>query len=336
MGVGCSPGVSVMLGERNAVQGIEAIGARITQIEDRIAAFTAGGPAALDAPAAARAATPAAAAAGAGQDLAFQGRLQAAMTQLGGLTGQDPATLAGGGLLGALDGALGGAAGLPGMTGLGGTPGAPGMAGLPGPGALDSSAGAALAALGAGGVDALTMAQRLGLDRSALAQSRIPSVAALAAPGTAGAAGAAPAAAPAAAGARNAAGVPADLAVYGNGKVPRAALTELSSAPGHRLWAPAAGAFERMRAAAAADGVSFGITDSYRPLGVQQELARTKGLYKNGGLAAVPGTSQHGWGTAVDLKLNSEALSWMRANAARFGFVADTPRESWHWVYQGT
>lgn len=302
------------------MQGIEAIGARISQIEDRIAAFAAG-PAPLTGAGPTTNAT-----GGADASFAFSGQLQAAVTQLGSLTGQDPAALAGG-----MPG-LGGMAGLNGMAGLGGMPGLSGMAGLSGV--------AGLSGMGSTPVDAVAMAQRLGLDRSALAQSRIPSVAALASYGQAAASSAtqgpqaASAAAPAT-GTRTASGVPADLAVYGNGKVPRAALTELSSAPGHRLWAPAAGAFERMRAAAAADGVSFGITDSYRPLNVQQDLARTKGLYKNGGLAAVPGTSQHGWGTAVDLKLNPEALSWMRSNAGTYGFVADTPRESWHWVYQG-
>lgn len=47
-----------------------------------------------------------------------------------------------------------------------------------------------------------------------------------------------------------------------------------------------------------------------------------------------PGTSPHGWGMAVDLDLNAQAQSWMRANAGRFGFVEDTPREPWHWVYR--
>jgi hypothetical protein len=40
-----------------------------------------------------------------------------------------------------------------------------------------------------------------------------------------------------------------------------------------------------------------------------------------------------GWGVAADLRLDGTALTWMRANAGRFGFVADTPRESWHWAY---
>ena len=63
------------------------------------------------------------------------------------------------------------------------------------------------------------------------------------------------------------------------------------------------------------------------------DLVRRKGLYSQGGLAAKPGTSDHGWGMAVDLNLNANAQRWMRANAGRFGFVEDTPREPWHWAY---
>ncbi|QDB79624.1 peptidase M15 [Georgenia wutianyii] len=127
-------------------------------------------------------------------------------------------------------------------------------------------------------------------------------------------------------------GVPADLAVYGNGKVPMSALAPVGDT-GHHLWAPAAQKFEDLLAAAAADGVTIGINDSYRTHERQVELAGELGLYPQGGLAAVPGTSRHGWGMAVDLRLNGEALQWMRVNGERFGFVEDTPRETWHWAF---
>ncbi len=130
----------------------------------------------------------------------------------------------------------------------------------------------------------------------------------------------------------NSDGVPADLTAYGNGKVPPAALQQIGNT-GHRLWAPAATKFEQLLAAAAADGVTIGINDSYRTYERQVELVGELGLYPEGGLAAVPGTSRHGWGMAVDLRLDGEALQWMRANAERFGFVEDTPRETWHWAF---
>src|SRR5699024_5106891 len=102
---------------------------------------------------------------------------------------------------------------------------------------------------------------------------------------------------------------------------------------GHRMWAPAAQSFKQLLAEASAAGIDIGINDSYRTLERQQELVPRLGLYNEGGLAAVPGTSRHGWGLAVDLRLDGEALTWMRANAERFGFVEDTPREPWHWAF---
>lgn len=133
--------------------------------------------------------------------------------------------------------------------------------------------------------------------------------------------------------ARTVDGIPGDLAAYGNGKVPRSALQEVGTT-GHRLWAPASEALESLLAAAARDGVRIGITDSYRSYEAQVDVAERKGLYIQGGLAAVPGTSAHGWGLAVDLDLDAQAQAWMRTHGERFGFVEDTPREPWHWVYR--
>ena len=130
----------------------------------------------------------------------------------------------------------------------------------------------------------------------------------------------------------NSAGIPTDLAAYGNGHIPASAL-EPVGATGSSMWAPAAESLERLIAAAKADGVSIGVTEGYRSYDEQVTLTRTKGLYSEGGLAAVPGTSEHGWGMAADLKLDSTALAWMRENAADYGFYATAPRESWHWAY---
>jgi D-alanyl-D-alanine carboxypeptidase len=121
--------------------------------------------------------------------------------------------------------------------------------------------------------------------------------------------------------------------VWPNGRIPASALTPIGG--GHRLAAPAATAFGELAAAARADGISFSVNDSYRSYEQQVDMARRKGLYSEGGLAARPGTSQHGLGMAVDLDLNPEAQAWMRANGARFGFVEDVPREPWHWTFKG-
>lgn len=134
------------------------------------------------------------------------------------------------------------------------------------------------------------------------------------------------------AGTLNARGVPIDLAAYGNGKIPDSALAPIGNT-GQSLWAPAARAYERLSAAATRDGVTIKITDSYRTYASQVDLAERKGLYSQGGLAAVPGTSDHGWGRSLDLGLDAKALAWMRDNARTYGFAEDTPRETWHWTY---
>jgi D-alanyl-D-alanine carboxypeptidase len=131
----------------------------------------------------------------------------------------------------------------------------------------------------------------------------------------------------------NSKGIPTDLAAYGNGKIPKTALGQVGTT-GHKLWAPAAEQLTTMIADAKKDGVTIGITDSYRSYDEQVDLARRKGLYSQGGLAAKPGTSDHGWGLATDLDLNGKALTWMRANADKYGFDENVPRESWHWTYK--
>lgn len=52
------------------------------------------------------------------------------------------------------------------------------------------------------------------------------------------------------------------------------------------------------------------------------------------GNAATPGTSNHGWGQAVDFNLTSAQSSWLAANASRFGYTRSTS-ESWHYDYTG-
>ena len=131
----------------------------------------------------------------------------------------------------------------------------------------------------------------------------------------------------------NSDGIPIELTKYGNGKIPSTALHPVGTT-GHKLWAPAADSLTALMADAKRAGVNIGITDSYRSYAEQVDLAKRKGLYSQGGLAAKPGTSDHGWGLATDLDLDSRAQTWMRANAGKYGFVEDTPREPWHWAYK--
>ncbi|MEO6715216.1 MAG: M15 family metallopeptidase [Mycobacteriales bacterium] len=131
---------------------------------------------------------------------------------------------------------------------------------------------------------------------------------------------------------------------YRNGRLPTSALCALWGAPSHRLRADAAAAFGQLsRAYAGEFGRPMCVTDSYRTYYDQVDVKRRKP-----GLAATPGTSQHGWGLAVDLcdgveNAGSAANSWLHNNAGRFRFFhprwADSggggPYEPWHWEFAG-
>lgn len=106
----------------------------------------------------------------------------------------------------------------------------------------------------------------------------------------------------------------------------------------HKLRPDAADAYLRMVEAARADGITWSITDSYRTYEEQVRLAREKGIYGQGGLAARPGTSNHGWGLAVDLggganNYGTPQNNWLQRNAGRFGF-RNIPKEPWHWQFK--
>lgn len=131
----------------------------------------------------------------------------------------------------------------------------------------------------------------------------------------------------------------------GNGRLPESSLRRLT-APGttHHRAAPAAAAgMSALVIAAARQGIRIGVTDSYRSYDQQVELKRRKP-----GLAARPGTSNHGWGLAFDLSDGGRALTqssaayrFLKANGPRFGIYGPLARangsiyEIWHWEYRG-
>ena len=119
---------------------------------------------------------------------------------------------------------------------------------------------------------------------------------------------------------------------YANGRIPDAALAAIGG--GHKLTATAAKAFIQMRADAQRSGVKIGVNDSYRSYDDQVQMAKEKGLYSQGGLAAKPGTSDHGLGIALDLQLDAKSQQWMKQNAKKYGFINNVPGESWHWTYK--
>jgi soluble lytic murein transglycosylase-like protein len=88
-------------------------------------------------------------------------------------------------------------------------------------------------------------------------------------------------------------------------------------------------AFDRMEAAARADGVSLLITSAYRSDAEQAALFAARPDPK---WVARPGTSLHRLGTELDLGPRS-AYGWLAANAKRFGFVQRYSWEPWHFGF---
>ena len=128
-----------------------------------------------------------------------------------------------------------------------------------------------------------------------------------------------------------------------NGMIPPAALCPLPTNPGQLLRCDAARSMQALGAAYLARFHSpLCITDSYRSIAGQIAVFALKP-----DLAAVPGTSEHGWGLAVDLcggidRFGTPQHQWMRDNAPRFGWAhpgwareAGGKPEAWHWEFTG-
>lgn len=91
-----------------------------------------------------------------------------------------------------------------------------------------------------------------------------------------------------------------------------------------------------LRTAWAAGHTSLTIAYSYRTYDMQENkwAAYRAGT---GNLAATPGTSNHGWAVAFDMRWGTaSALTWLHANARRFGFGFDVPGENWHATFDGS
>lgn len=132
---------------------------------------------------------------------------------------------------------------------------------------------------------------------------------------------------------------PLEWGGHGNGEIPDAAMRSIGD--GHRLKREAAAAFELMHAAAAAEGVTIGLTDSYRSFAAQKEVRERKGHLV---ATAEPGTSVHGWGKALDLNVRPPGVqAWLERHSRDYAWInppwAKRPGKSfepWHYEFYGT
>lgn len=125
-----------------------------------------------------------------------------------------------------------------------------------------------------------------------------------------------------------------------------------------KMDATCAGAMEEMMEAAKADGVTLKINNSYRSKNTQQSMWETRRIkYMGQGMTlseadayigrsvAVPGTSEHQTGLAVDIKGSQKVYTWLAENSWKFGFILRYPDnkikitgilfEPWHFRYVG-
>jgi cell wall-associated NlpC family hydrolase len=129
---------------------------------------------------------------------------------------------------------------------------------------------------------------------------------------------------------------------YPNGFIPGGALCPIGVGR-HALRCDAAAAFRALNSAyAAAFGRPICVTDSYRTFAEQIRLYGVKPA-----LAAVPGTSNHGWALAVDLcggaqSFASREYAWLATHAPAFGWSnppwarpGEGREEPWHWEFTG-
>ncbi len=125
----------------------------------------------------------------------------------------------------------------------------------------------------------------------------------------------------------------------------------------HRLSPPAAAAWQRMREAAAADGIVLQLVSAFRSFDYQVELIQRKlamglAIDEIGRFSACPGYSEHHTGRAIDIDTPdypglsesfefTTAFAWLQEHAGAHGFTLSYPRgnaagyiyEPWHWLY---
>lgn len=132
----------------------------------------------------------------------------------------------------------------------------------------------------------------------------------------------------------------------------------LVSVGDHRVDASCAGQLKKMMEDAKADGVTIKLNDSYRSIETQQSLREVfrsryikQGMSKKKAEAevektvAVPGTSEHHTGFAIDVAVPEKVRQWMEKNSWKYGFIVRYPSgkteitgiiyEPWHFRYVG-
>ncbi len=140
---------------------------------------------------------------------------------------------------------------------------------------------------------------------------------------------------------------PTTIAGATNGAIPDSELLQVS--PDCLAYYQAAASLGSLLAAAHQDGIQLAPAECYRDYAGQVK-AREDWCAKGAcDMAAVPGTSNHGWGKAVDFRdqngeitFDSASYAWLKGHAGWFGWnhpgvmePGGSVPEPWHWEWVG-
>src|SRR5262245_22551514 len=154
------------------------------------------------------------------------------------------------------------------------------------------------------------------------------------------------------------AAIPGWVKQFGNGKIPIDRMLKVAPLGAGYLVPEAAAAWRNLQNAAKAAGITLTMTGAYRSYDQQVELCNERYTTSDTGggqkvwngtqywlrahmaMAATPGTSNHGWGCAVDVALggygaeaktvDASFLHWALGNAAANGWSWEVQSEPWH------
>ena len=154
------------------------------------------------------------------------------------------------------------------------------------------------------------------------------------------------------------AAIPGWVKEFGNGNIPLDRMLKIAPIGSGYLVPEAAAAWRNLQNAALAAGFTVTMTGAYRTYDQQVALFGQRYTTENTGrsskvwngvryylkpgvaMAAVPGTSNHGWGCAVDaalggygssaLAVSEPFLSWVVAQARGLGWSWEAQSEAWH------
>ena len=130
---------------------------------------------------------------------------------------------------------------------------------------------------------------------------------------------------------------------YENARIPMTALAKVAGTD-FFMEPHAAAALRTMMNAAKNAGINLGIGNTYRDYDTQSSLYQAHVSGNHPAPVAAPGSSNHGWGLAVDLSaVTDQQFQWLLRNAKTFGFTNPwiegkgdrSSVEPWHWEYQG-